>query len=195
MKWKLELAIIVIAIFAVVLFIAPKQGMLSITGFVSTEIQRQQVNLEISQSGGFVLKNADSTPLSIIHFSITGSVVGEGAAQVFLKSNGKRVLVYSNIYKKKQGLIGITGQFVNSAAQTREAAQAEYLEILESAAPSAAILVPDGYETAEELFKDSCAESCALPAEFYNSESYTLEVLVSPGTTLKIDEIDFILAK
>jgi len=112
-----------------------------------------------------------------------------------LKSEDKRVLVYSNIHKKKQGLTGITGQFVNSAAQTQETKQTSYLEIFESAAPSAAISIPDGYETAEELFKDSCSESCALPVEFYNSESYTLDVLVSPGTTLKIDEIDYIVAK
>ena len=193
MRWKLELAVIVIVIFAIVLIISPKQDMLSITGFLSTETQRQQVNLQITQSSSFILKNSASTPMSLTHFSITGSVVGEGAAQVFLKDGNRQVLVYSNIDKKKKGLTGITGQFVNS--QSPESEITNYLQISELEALQTIPTVPEGYETIEELFKDSCSESCALPVEFYNDEGYTLNVLVSPGTTLNIDEIDYIAAK
>jgi hypothetical protein len=193
MKWKLELTVIVVVLFVIVLFIVPKQNMLSITGFVSTETQRQQVNLEISQSTSFLLKNVIDAPLSVMHLSITGSVVGDGAAQVFLKDGARQVLVYSNIHKKKTGLIGITGSFVDVPAPTGE--QGKFIEILQGDSIQTTPTVPEGYETAEESFKDSCVESCTLSAEFYNNEGYTLDVLVSPETTINIDEIDFILAK
>jgi len=193
MRWKIELAAVAVALFIVVLFFAPRQNLLSITGFYSTETQRQQINLEITESTSYLLQSTAGKPLSLLQFSISGAVQGDGAAQVYLKDGSSQVLVYSNIHKKKQGLKGITGNFIDAPTPSGE--QGEFLEILEKGSLQKTPVVPEGYETAEESFKDSCSESCALPAGFYNDPSYALEVLVAPGTSIKIDEIVFIVAK
>ena len=192
MRWKIELAAVAVVLFVVVLFFAPRQNLLSITGFFSTETQRQQVNLEITESASYLLQNTAGNPLSLLQFSISGSVQGGGAAQVYLKDGSTQVLVYSNIHKKKQGLKGITGNFIDAPMPNGE--QGEFLEILEKGSLQKTPIVPEGYEPAEESFKDSCSESCALPVEFYNDNGYTLDVLVVPGTSIKIDEIVFIAA-
>ena len=193
MRWKIELAAVAVALFIVVLFFAPGKNMLSITGFFSTETQRQQVNLEIAESASYLIQNTAGAALPLMHFSITGSVFGTGAVQVFLKADDSKVLVYSNIHKKKGGLKGITGNFVDLPEPNGE--KGEFIEILQGNKIQATPTVPEGYETAEESFKDSCAESCTIPTGIYNKDKYSLEVIVSPGTTVNIDEINFILAK
>lgn len=189
MKWRIELAVIVILLFVVVLIFAPKQGMLSITGFLATETHRQTVDISVDKSAIYSLQPVGGQVMTMTHFSISGDV-SRGAVKVLLSSGEKEVVVYTNIKKAKRGFSSITGMATNF-----EIKQATEIAFEEGAEISEAPVIPEGKEAREELFKYSCEQSCVLPSEFYNSAGYELKILVSPGTIFKINEIIYTRAE
>lgn len=176
-KERVVLAIIVagILIFAIAALQRP-----SITGFVPTTVYSQNIELSVGESGFFWLKSADGNPLRLTSLSISGSVEGDGVASVYLYTpQDSRLLVYSNLKKIGSAMAPITGM-----------ASRELLIVSDE--PSNAIeSVPSGYEAVAGPFDSACMETCILPLGVFNQTQYKLEIVVTPGTVLKLTEIRF----
>jgi len=189
MGWKAGLAIVALVLFVFVLFITPEHGLKSISGFMSVQDYAQTAGITAENSRSFFIESSKGS-FSLKSFKISGEVIGDGAVQVFLKEGSKKLLVYTNMKVQKHGLNFVTGQVVKLLVEPEKA---EYLRFVEGSPINEVPLVPDGFETSEELFSNSCSESCVLPVEFYNKEKYVLELLVTPGTVLKIDKIEYLI--
>ncbi len=158
------------AIVAVLLLSKP-----SITGFVPAEVFSQDLNVEVKESQRVVLKSAE--PLSLSALSISGQVTGFGLVNVYLTDGYKRLLVYTNRHKTGSSMEQITGM----AGLQLEAAEALYE--VES--------LPDGYVTRTGVFRTECVETCVLDKELFAGRDVFLDVVLEPGTVLKISRVQF----
>ncbi|MBD3361878.1 hypothetical protein GF358_03755, partial [Candidatus Woesearchaeota archaeon] len=88
---KFEFAIVLIFILLVLLI--PSKP--DIIGFSNSHIHKQSVHLAVDSSRSFVLETAD--PVTITSFSVSGEVLGSGAASLYLiDKDGNKKKVFSN---------------------------------------------------------------------------------------------------
>lgn len=141
-----------------------------ITGFVPTETISQNVNLEISSSSRYELK----TNGTLSSLSLSGEVVGNGLVNIYLSNGNQEFLVFSNKRKVSSAMQHITGLSV------MELKPKERLDRIDS--------LPEGFVTAQGAFESQCVQTCVLNGF---SGSAHLDVVVDPGTTIKINKIVF----
>jgi hypothetical protein len=80
----------------------------SYTGYVVGDFYSDNVDIPVKYSQDFLVADSNLESHSLNAFGVTGKVIGEGNAEIYLEdANGQRVLVYSN--KPKTGFLGITG--------------------------------------------------------------------------------------
>ena len=148
----------------------------TITGYVPTEVESQQLALTVDESQRFLLRSNNSIEFSA--FSVSGEVKGSGYVAVSLVSNKNKRLVFSNKRKQGSSMEQITGLSA--------------LEISEDGKLGRIETVPSGYETWSGAFQTQCVETCVLePSEFDRKEAY-LEISIEPGTVLTISELQFV---
>ncbi len=174
---KFELAIVVIFLL-LVLFIPYKPN---IIGFSDVNIHRQKVNLAADHSKSFVVTTKE--PVSITSLSVSGEVLGQGAASVYLiDKNGNKRKVFSNEQKGMRLITGFYGEDAEVAnsiktqepvLHIKEESSIEFTENVKNAVPGEFISV--------------CSDTCSLE----ESDSFKLLTYVEPGTTLIISEIDY----
>ena len=187
---KIELGIVVAAIFLLTLSVAPQlKGFSTITGFVSTETHRQPVQLNFDQSR--VIELETDSEMLISHFSLTGYVAGEKAVNIYLDNGrGDRALVYTNIRggSGRKGLPAITGLASHDAQSSSEGG----IRVNEGPLLNEFTALQEGEGAYEGGFKDECIETCVLPAEIFKSDKFELVVLLEPGAELTITGMTFI---
>ena len=154
-----------------------------ITGFVSSDVVSQKVDLEIGQSQIYHLVTEDEFTLTSLRLS--GSIDGPGLVQIFLEDpQGKKFLVYQNIKKKQKGNL-ITGYAV--ATDSEEAIEFTVApgEII-SAAPTAQ--VAEDQVVVSGAFYQKCTETFFLSIPFSPHEPCTIIFYLEEGTKLDIDQ-------
>ena len=172
---RLLLVVMVVGAIVAALFFSKA----SITGFVPTETHTQQLNIDVSESQRFILKSVSDSALKLSSVSLSGAVSGSGLVNVYLSDGTKRWVVFSN--KKKQG--SAMQQITGLAVKELEIEPGEKLNTIES--------LPDGYRTETGVFNSQCVETCIIDENIMNAQQLYLDVIIEPGTALRISEITF----
>ena len=166
---KFELIAIVLVILVLTVTIKP-----SLTGFVPMKSHNLPLNLTIIQSQVYHLKSNET--LDILSFAVSGMVVGNGTASVWLDDGVNRSLVYTNIRQPQQGGNWITGMATISVQPGPVTNEYDSL--------------PDGASAKEGSFYNECIETCIMNG--VKRDSYDLIIRVQPGTAIVLDEIVYI---
>jgi hypothetical protein len=193
------LAIIGIVAISMSLFNNP-----SITGYVSglnTTIYFQDINLTVDSSNSYTLVAEKNLHLS--SFMISGEVIGSGRVEILLDNgNGQQYLVYENVVEKTRSKgffpltgigAGITGKAAYSQTEINE--QPSVFIAVQNKHPIKYEFLPLDYnhEAVEGVFVLECAETCDIPKDIFNSNTYGLFFRVEQGTELKITSIKYSL--
>ena len=136
----------------------------SMTGFVPAKAERQAINLWIDSSQVYTLRLNETIP--IVSLRISGAVIGNGSISIWLGDGDERLLMWSN-------------------ARPAIPASANMITGLASVTPK-----EDGSAI---TFTNECVETCVMPENFQQKNSYDLAFDVEPGTTLRIDEIVYVI--
>jgi len=184
---EISLALMVVFILAGFL-VAPHikmgNGAPLITGFVSSELKTQELNLVITESQNYQIFTPESVNLSSLRLS--GYVDGEGQAKAYLKTANGNILIYSNIVKKTANKNLITGMAT--------AIDQEIVMVPEKTVGFNRETIAEGYELVSGPFYDTCLDSCFISEEFSKDNPLTLVFEVEPGTVLKITKLVYTLA-
>ena len=187
---KVELTLVVGLILVLALVFSPQSEITSITGFVSSEVNKQRLDLHVQQSQVFTLQSDE--PFVLTQFSISGKVAGNGTAYVYLETAGTRALIYSNVQKMNAEFLShITGLAISDLSGYISPGRKKNLTIEQG--PTLSQFIPLGEDETLEFkpFTDVCKQSCILPQHLFNSNTYNLIVLLEPGTTLHITGITY----
>ena len=91
-----------------------------ITGFVSYKAYKQTVNLDLPESTMYILSTRNPEQLNITSFAVYGDVIGEGRVEIYLQSNEKKLLMYSNVREVDKGLAALTGMVIGDDGSTSD---------------------------------------------------------------------------
>jgi len=149
-----------------------------ITGFVSIESKKQEIDLSIANSQSYILTTNSIQPIYLTSLKLSGNVVGDGIAKAYITTENQKILIYSNIIRKDQGLDtitgmkGITGGVVGVDSETEGSeTEKDYLiiEHLENIEEDLGTIADDEMLTSG-TFQDICIDSCFI------------EMLLKPNT-------------
>ncbi len=200
-RYSLAAAILVI-VGASVLFI--NFDVNPITGFISYESYRQQVDLSVGQGRMYILSTTGSE-LNITSFAISGEVIGDGQVEVYLQSSDQKLMVFQNIRAVDTGIPLITGQQKGGALITGLAVgegtietgvqEANYLVLKEQT--DKIDLGHPTLEANEEVFSgpfvNTGEESRFIFMQLSPEKVVRLVVNVEPGTRIQINEVLYTL--
>jgi len=175
----------------------PKAG---ITGYVSVETKKQKIDLTIANSQSYILTTNSPEPFYITNLKLSGEVIGDGIAKAYImNAQNQKILIYSNVMEKGQGLDEITGmdRITGNVVGTdleeisEEDLVIEHLENIEGGL---------GGVTKDEMiysgpFQDTCIDSCFIEILLNQDIAYQLLFYVEQGTILKINEIIYTTRK
>jgi len=158
----------------------------SITGFVASDLFRQNLNFTVDKSQALDVKSSDGELLYISSLSLSGDVTGNGDAAIYLSNkDGEKVLVYTNIGQAKSRSNSITG----AAIGTQTATQALDKDSLILDYGKELSWPGDMGAGSPGAFVNTCINSCYLDPNKFTSKEFELQVFVEPGTKVKITEI------
>jgi hypothetical protein len=193
-------AIEMILAFALVIAIAFPVLRGGITGFVSVDTESQNISAELRESGEFILRSQDGSPLHLGGFGISGQA--EGGVAVFLaNSRGDQYLVYTNIQNASKrtsrisaisgaSLVDITGAAAGIDGQERPAVAL----VIEPGSLLPAFPIPPGFMVWDGPFQEECIETCVLPDDFMD-RSYVLRAYLADGAVLNLREIFYTVVR
>lgn len=186
-------AIILLLIAIVSLF--PNPG---ITGHVSLETKKQKIDLTIANSQSYILTTSSEEPFYLTSLKLSGAIIGEGIVNVYITNNqGQKVLIYSNVVKKEQGLDTITGMdkitglTVGDDSEEKDYLVIEHLENLKVQLGS----ISEDETIFSGSFENGCVDSCFIEMLLNKDTAYQLLFYVEEGTILKINEIVYTIRK
>ena len=170
----------------------------TITGNIPANVYTQKLDLVINESSNFLLTSDNLEPFIITSFKISGNVIGNGQAEIYIDTGrGQNILVYKNIVKREDDqleLFELTGQAVENIEGENVNRHDKWLVIK----PIKILLKKEDFDLIgndEYLvngnFMWQCRDTCLMNMEMYRKVAYRLVFLVEEGTTLKIDEILF----
>jgi len=153
-----------------------------ITGFVSSDVITEDLNLAISNSQEYILSSGNGFKANSL--SISGNIEGDGAVKILFEDyEGNQKLVYSNIQEKKRDGNLITGFAVASSCD---------LTIIPGK-----ILGPVACDLSENQFlvygsfRDECVETCFMSVEFSPEKENKLIFQLSEDTKVHISSISY----
>lgn len=168
-----------------------------VTGYVSSDVITENINLLIEQSQEYLLSSEQSFELTSLRLS--GLVEGEGLVKIFLEnSQGERMLVYNNAKEKGTGNL-ITGRAEGSSGnlitgKAVAAAESEAVSISLAAGQLRAPLFEEpgeGFGIAVGSFYNECHETCFLSVMFSPENSNKLFFELSEGVKLRISQLSY----
>ena len=170
-KQRLVLSFLTVGIIIFILFSSKP----AITGYVPSKAYTHNLDIEITKSQRFAI------PLSSVMFSsiaISGSVQGNGLVNVYLSGENSKWLVFTNKKKTMSGMSSVTGRATRSVS-VEPVGDIDLIETFS-----------DEYTLWSGDFTNSCAETCSMKKTVRN-ENVFLDVIIDPGTVLKLNEITF----
>ncbi len=187
---KVEFAVLMICLVLLALVFSRPE----IIGYASTSIHSQDLNLVVEQSQRFYLRSLGPAPVHLTSLTISGEIIGDGTAAVYLDNErGMRNLVYKNTKRKDSTHNRITGIATGGSILTGNSIQAAdanpVLDLLEGPELPGYELLHPAYKTVKGEFYHICADSCLLQARTFEGNRFVSEFFVEPGTKLIIKEI------
>jgi len=157
-----------------------------ITGFGSSDVFSQKVDVNIDQSQEYYLSAEEEFTLTSLRLS--GVVEGLGLVQIVLEdAGGETFLIYQNVKKKQKGNL-ITGYAVSGDVEKNEAVEftitpGEHL----SAKPTAQL--SENQELVSGAFYQECVETCFLSSSTSAENQHTIIFYLEEGTQLKLNQL------
>ncbi|MBW2966896.1 hypothetical protein KY362_00260 [Candidatus Woesearchaeota archaeon] len=174
-----------------------------IVGFVPVEINNQPLNLEAKEPKSFVLFTDKEEPFQLTSFRLSGTVAGEGRAEIILDNGlGQELVIYSNVKPQRGNLI--TGMAVSEESENPLPEDIKVNEIPHETAwlriaekPDIAAETPttelDNKRAVAGEFENSCTDTCYMNMNMHDGAYYTLKVRVDPGTEVRITSLKYTL--
>ncbi len=188
-KFEIAIAVIILLVGILAFF-----SYYSITGFVSVESKIQSLNMVIDNSQSFILTSNGEEPYTLTSMRISGEIIGEGFAELYLTdAAGKKILIYENIVKKTKAMSAITGMV--SVVKRSTLYEKKQLDDLFVILPDKELgqmpkrTLAENEETSSGFFNNVCKDSCYLEIEMSKDKRYNIIANVEPGTIIKINEI------
>lgn len=186
----------VVLLLVSILSFFPKAG---ITGYVSVETKKQEIDLTIANSQSYILTTNDVEPFYITNLKLSGEVSGDGIAEAYLvDAQDQKILIYSNVMEKNQGLGEITGMDKITGkvvgADSEDTSGDLIIEHLENIESEVGVLSPDDIVSSGK-FEDVCVDSCFIEILLNKGIAYQLLFYVQDGTILNINEIVYTTRK
>jgi hypothetical protein len=199
--YKLEIFAAIVGIFIVAMFLLPTP--LTFTGYVSglnMTIYSQDLDLYVDGSQSYTLTSEAN--LNLRSFMLDGEVIGDGRAEIFLDNGkGQQFLVYENIEKNPEfkgphlltGVPSITGKSITGIEGIEEK-KGMWL-VIQKKSPINYEFTPlkESDSIVPGEFYASCAETCNMPQNLFNSNAYQLIFRLEKGTAVKLNAIKYIL--
>jgi|GEM_PF-2165340 len=154
-----------------------------ITGFVSSDVVTETVDLTIDQSQEYLLETTDSFQLTSLR--LTGAIEGSGIVRIFFEdSSGQRLLVYTNVQEKKSGNL-ITGMAVaDPQSVSIGLIPSEIKKPVEEA-------LAGNQEIVSTPFYNECLETCFISVPFSPEKTNKLVFQLSRDAKLKISRLSY----
>jgi len=198
--YKLEIFAAIVGIFAVAMFLLPTP--LTFTGYVSglnMTIYSQDLDLYVDGSQSYTLTSEGN--LNLRSFMLDGEVIGDGRVEIFLDNGkGQQFLIYENV-EKNPGFNGphlltgvpITGKSITGIDGVEE--KKGLWLVIQKKSPIKYEFSPlkEGEYIVPGEFYASCAETCNMPQNLFNSNAYQLIFRLESGTAVKLNAIKYIL--
>lgn len=193
---KAEFAVLMICLVLLALVFSRPE----IIGYASTNVHSQNLNLMIEDSQRFYLRSINQQPVHLTSLTISGEVIGEGTAAIYLENQeGLRHLIYKNLKRKDSTHNRITGTSIAGSGifsggsvtgDTVPLSEEEpILDLVEGSLLSGFEPLPQEYKTVPGKFNHVCVESCLLQAKTFVGPRFMLDFYVEPGTRLIITDI------
>ncbi len=200
----------VIPLVVVVLLAVAFSADLNLTGFLVKDnvlSYNQALNLELNKTEeGVIYLDEHPEDFYIKSIALSGSVVGNGTARVYIENSiGERYLVFDNT-KKTKGF-DLTGMMTanntsNAASEAGENMTEENVTLPEGNITTPEnetnITLPENItepvteEPDAVVFSNVCMETCVLTeADGFNLSEYALLVEIGPNTTLVLDNMSY----
>ena len=168
-----------------------------ITGHVSSKINSQPVDFLVDQSRLFELTTNSDDSFYITSFRISGKVIGDGIAEIYLDNGlGQQLLVFRNIEEsfERGGMGLITGNYVGAEQEFEEEKpektiiinSAEFLEIKPNLN-----FDREKYSSFNGGFDSACEQSCFIEMEMNRNTGYNLVFKIEEGTAIHLTKIQF----
>lgn len=149
----------------------------SVTGYVPTETVSQGIDVFADASQRFYVRS--DRPVALSGLSLSGVVEGDGLFNAYLVRGGERVLVASNERSRRSAMAEITGMMSVSVQP------GERLDVIEST----------DYVVSDKSFVNECVDSCILDPKRWFGQEFVLDVVLEPGTAVRISRIRFSVAE
>jgi hypothetical protein len=186
---KVEVGLAVVLILSLGVFMLGKPN---ITGYLSLDFVMQDLNIMIADSQSLILTSTNSEPVTLTSFKLSGEIIGEGRAEVYLDNGkGQKLLVFRNAREKRKAMSTVTGLYIQGGPDNTEAEEKSYLVLN----PGGIITDMDLAELAENeelvegVFSNECEDTCYIKMELSDETAYQLIFNLEPGTGLKLDSI------
>lgn len=173
---SVEFTVLILAVLVFALVTSNKPG---ITGFVTTEVHSQKLDIELAESSLVSIESISDSPIRLSSLKLSGEVRGNGLVEIYLTDGNHKKLVYTNLQKKKKGMIEITGRATGG------------VRVYKKAKLSGSVVRPEGYEVVQEAFNQACVETCSF--DDGSQKYYDLEVWVQSGAKVRITELRYSL--
>jgi len=182
---QLEITLgVVLALVLVLSFFRP-----GITGFVSADTYRHQLDLTLDKSTTFLISSNEE--LTVSSFKISGRVE-KGGVKVYLDDlEGQKLSVYENLEAKKEGLNMVTGMAIGGMHGDPEIVNDEqFLEVRKLDEFDEYVeLDKAGKELKTGAFEGECDETCFIKMPIGPGRDYKLVVFLEEGVVFKLDEL------
>jgi len=178
---KFELILIIVALLALpLLFLKP----VSLTSFQSLDVSTQKLDLLIENSTEILLKLNSGEGERLTSLAISGEVIGDGYAAVYLTDGKTKLLVWHNLINLQNEITGYS--IAKSQSQFNKTIEISLGEQIKEQ-----ISVPSEGACYSGQFSDACVQTCTLDPK-WDGKEWKLLVYLTSGTKLKLDRIIFV---
>lgn len=179
-----------VAVFAFAITFFPNPG---ITGHVSVEAGYQPLNMQITQSQKYLVTTDYEDPLMITSLRLSGEVIGDGKAEVIIDNGiGQRLTIYTNEEDRQDGglITGMGKNQITGLAVGEKPKEKALLNLVDMGTMDFIAAEPrEGKTLTKGKFANMCADTCLVEMELSKESNYVLEIRVSEGTILKLDNM------
>ncbi|HII72616.1 TPA: hypothetical protein HA265_07705 [Candidatus Woesearchaeota archaeon] len=171
----------------------------SITGFQAVDFVIEDIDLDIAKSQVYTFSAAGSDELLLTSIRLSGEVLGDGKAEVYLDNGrGQRLLIFSNVNPLGSGMDAITGMATGPGSDGEQKAEPKVGNHLliqpVDLVPDLVILpVGEGEELSKGVFGNECRDTCYIRMSMSSATKYKLLFMVQEGTLLKVDKLLYTL--
>ncbi len=166
-------------------------GAPSITGHQSLDLVMEELDITIDGSRNYLLSTKSADPFVLTSLRLSGEVVGEGRAEVYLVSGEQELLIYRNAGETEQAMDMITGFFVKEAEvkDDKGTVVSLVLQPLDPIQLPKLAELPATQYPKSGPFRQECLDTCFITMFMGPESEYELSFRMDKGTRIELSEI------